>query len=50
MKTRAWREVESAVIGSQDEKLELVKDQVDFVEEYFRFCVLLFKFFFLQAS
>ncbi|CAO3667671.1 unnamed protein product [Rhizopus stolonifer] len=43
MKTRAWKEVESAVIGSQDEKLELVKEQVDFVEEYFRFCLLLFK-------
>ncbi|CEI86246.1 hypothetical protein RMCBS344292_00689 [Rhizopus microsporus] len=43
MKTRAWKEVESAVIGSQNEKLELVKDQVDFVEEYFRFCLLLFK-------
>ncbi|KAG1318805.1 hypothetical protein G6F62_012162 [Rhizopus arrhizus] len=27
MKTRAWKEVESAVIGSQDEKLELVKEQ-----------------------
>ncbi|EIE86408.1 hypothetical protein RO3G_11119 [Rhizopus delemar RA 99-880] len=43
MKTRAWKEVESAVIGSQDEKLELVKEQVDFVEEYFRFCLLLSK-------
>ncbi|RCH83248.1 hypothetical protein CU098_007420, partial [Rhizopus stolonifer] len=27
MKTRAWKEVESAVIGSQDEKLELVTEQ-----------------------
>ncbi|KAI7905315.1 uncharacterized protein BX663DRAFT_585785, partial [Cokeromyces recurvatus] len=43
MKTRAWKEVESAVTDSQDEKLELVKEQVDFVEEYFRFCLLLFK-------
>lgn len=43
MKTRTWKEVESGVIGSQDEKLELVKEQVHFVVEYFRFCLLLFK-------
>ncbi|KAG1005310.1 hypothetical protein G6F57_008522 [Rhizopus arrhizus] len=40
MDSRAWKEVESAVIDSQDEKSELVKEQVDFVEEYFRFCLL----------
>lgn len=43
MKSRAWKEDESAVIGFHDEKTELVKEQVDFVEEYFRFCLLLFK-------
>lgn len=43
MKSRTWKEVESTVIGSHDEKAELVKEQVDFVEEYFRFCLLLFK-------
>lgn len=43
MKSRAWKEVEFAVIGSHDEKAEIVEEQVDFVEEYFRFCLLLFK-------
>ncbi|KAG2204545.1 hypothetical protein INT47_012604 [Mucor saturninus] len=43
MTTKTWNEVELAVIGSLNEKEGLVKDQVRFVEEYFRFCLLLFK-------
>lgn len=43
MKTKSWKEVEAAVIGSHDEKMELDQEQINYVEEYFRFCMLLFK-------
>ena len=43
MKNKSWKEVELSVINSHDEKAGLVAEQVQFVEESFRFCMLLFK-------
>ncbi|KAI9270294.1 hypothetical protein EDC94DRAFT_598697 [Helicostylum pulchrum] len=43
MKNRAWKEAEAIVIGSEDEKVGLCSDRINFVEEYFRFCILIFK-------
>lgn len=43
MKTGNWRQVERTVICSDDLKKESPKKEVDSIEEYFRFCVLLLR-------